>query len=66
MSAVPRLPYLPGRRPGAIGLALTAYDLWRRLPEAQRRQLLEHGRRHGSRLAGEAAKRGTTLRKRPK
>ena len=65
MSAVPRLPYLPGRRPGAIGLALTAYDLWRRLPEAQRRQLIEHGRRHGSRLAGEAAKRGTTLRKRP-
>ena len=63
---MPRL--LPlGRKPGAIGLALTAYDLWRRLPEAQRRQLLEHGRRHGSRLAVQAAKRGTTqLRKRPK
>jgi hypothetical protein len=63
---VPRLPYLASRRPGALGLALTAYDLWRRLPEAQRRQLIAHGRRHGSRLAVEAAKRGTTLRKRAK
>jgi hypothetical protein len=63
---MPRIPTL-GRRPGALGLALTAYDLWRRLPEKQRRQLLENGRRHGSRLAVEAAKRGTTqLKKRPK
>jgi hypothetical protein len=54
-----------GRRAGAIGIALTAYDLWLRLPENQRRQLLAHGRRHGTRLAASAARRGVTqLRKR--
>ena len=64
---MPRVTNLFGRRVGPVGIALTAFDLWRRLPEAQRRQLLEHGRRHGSRLAVEAAKRGKTqLRKRPK
>jgi hypothetical protein len=56
---------LLGRRAGPVGLALTAYDLWRRLPEKQRRQLLEQGRRHGTRLATRAAKQGATrLRKR--
>lgn len=49
-----------GRRAGALGLAMTAYDLWKRLPEKQRQQLLAQGRRHGSRLAATAAKRGAT------
>ena len=38
---------------GPVGVALTAYDLWRRLPERQRRQLLELGKKHGAR-AGRA------------
>ena len=43
------------RRPGAIGLALTAYDIWRRLPPSQRRVLLGAARRHGPRIAAAAA-----------
>jgi hypothetical protein len=45
------------RRIGPIGLALTAYDIWRRLPAAQRRQLLDATRKHGPRLASQALKR---------
>jgi hypothetical protein len=55
---MPPLTRLIGRRAGPIGIALTAYDLWKRLPEPQRRQLLEQGRRHGTRIATTAAKRG--------
>ena len=58
---------LIGRKAGPIGIALTAYDLWRRLPEKQRRLLLQHGRKHGTRIATTAAKRGATqIRKRIK
>jgi hypothetical protein len=56
---VPPVTKLLGRRAGPIGIALTAYDLWKRLPEKQRRQLLEQGRRHGTRIAATAAKRST-------
>jgi hypothetical protein len=55
---MPPLTRVLGRRAGPIGVALTAYDLWKRLPEKQRQQLLEQGRRHGTRLATTAAKRG--------
>jgi hypothetical protein len=64
---MPPVTKLLGRRAGPIGLALTAYDLWRRLPEKQRRQLLQQGRKHGSRIATTAAKHGATqIRKRIK
>jgi hypothetical protein len=43
------------RRPGAIGLALTAYDIWRRLPPSQRRQIMGAARRHGPKIAKAAA-----------
>jgi len=39
------------RRFGVIGLFLTVYDVWRRIPARQRRQLLAGGRRSGSRIA---------------
>jgi hypothetical protein len=42
------------RRPGAFGVALTVYELWRRLPPEQRRQLLAATRKHGPRLAARA------------
>ena len=45
------------RRAGPVGLLLTAYDLWRRLPQKQRRQLLDATRKHGPRLASKAAQR---------
>jgi hypothetical protein len=50
------------RRAGPIGLALTAYDIWRRIPPAQRRQLLAATRKHGPRLAANAVERGRKLR----
>jgi hypothetical protein len=42
---------------GPVGLAFTAYDLWRRLPPSQRRRLLEATRTHGPRIASGAARR---------
>ncbi|MGH2996102.1 MAG: hypothetical protein ACRDN6_06825 [Gaiellaceae bacterium] len=53
------------RRAGPIGLALTAYDLWRRLPPKQRKQLLDSARKHGPRLASEAMKRRQARRNMP-
>jgi hypothetical protein len=38
-------------RPGPIGLALTLYDVWRRLPPKQRKQVLELARKHGPKAA---------------
>jgi hypothetical protein len=50
------------RRVGPLGLALTAYDIWRRIPPAQRRQLLAATRKHGPKVAA-AVKRGRAARK---
>lgn len=44
------------RRLGPVGLALTLYDLWRRLPPAQRKQLVDMTRKHGPRIAAKAMK----------
>lgn len=54
-----------GRRPGALALALTAYDIWRRLPPSQRRMILDATRTQGSRLARAAAERRRTKRPKP-
>ena len=43
--------WLLTRRAGPIGLALTAWDLWRRLPPRQRKQLLNLARKHGPKVA---------------
>jgi hypothetical protein len=45
--AVPRLT----RGLGPISIALTAWDIWRRLPPQQRRQLINLARRHGPKVA---------------
>jgi hypothetical protein len=39
------------RRIGPVGLALTAWDIWLRLPPKQRQQVLNVARRHGPRVA---------------
>jgi hypothetical protein len=44
---VPRLT----RRLGPVGLALTAWDVWRRLPPKQRKQVLNLARKHGPKVA---------------
>jgi hypothetical protein len=45
------------RRAGPVGLALTAYDIWRRLPPKQRKQLVASARKHGPRIASAAVDR---------
>ena len=37
-----------------IGMALAAYRLWRRLPPAQKRAVLDQARRHGPKAAAAA------------
>jgi hypothetical protein len=43
-------------RPTPWALTIAAWDIWRRLPPEQRRQLLLFARRHGPKLASRAAK----------
>jgi hypothetical protein len=50
---VPRLGRL---RPGPIGLAITLYDVWRRLPPKQRKQALDLARKHGPKAASKLMK----------
>lgn len=42
------------RRFGPVGLALTAWDVWRRLPPKQRKQVLNLARKHGPKVASRA------------
>jgi len=54
---VPRLRRLFTRRMGPVGIALTAFDVWRRIPPKHRRRILAEARRHGPRLVKAAASR---------
>jgi hypothetical protein len=56
---------LLSRRAGPVGLVLTAYDIWRRLPKKQRRQILEATRKHGPRVAAKMMN-GARQRRRPR
>jgi hypothetical protein len=38
-------------RPGPIGVAITMFDLWRRLPPKQRKLALKLARKHGPKAA---------------
>jgi hypothetical protein len=46
MARMPRL-----RPTSPIGIALTAYELWRRLPPSQRKRVLRVARTHGPKVA---------------
>ena len=48
---------MPRARLGPVAVVLAVYDVWRRLPAAQRRQVLDVTRKHGPRLASQALKR---------
>jgi hypothetical protein len=52
ISVMPRVP----RGAGPIGLAISAYDVWRRLSPRQKKLVLEQVKRHGPRIAGQAAR----------
>ncbi len=54
------------RKVGPVGVALTAWDLWRRLPPEYRRQIMAATRKHGPRLAATAAKTYRDYRRRVK
>ncbi len=41
--------------PARVGLALAAWDIWRRLPPKQRRQVMNLARKHGPKLAAKAS-----------
>jgi len=45
-----------GRRGGPLGIALTAWDLWRRLPPRQRKHLINLARKHGPKVAARVMK----------
>ena len=45
------------RKIGPLGVALTAFDIWRRIPKQQRRQIIAQARKHGPRLAKAAVER---------
>jgi hypothetical protein len=51
------------RRAGPLGLIITAFDLWRRLPPAQRRHVAKLARKHGPKVARAAAKAAAKRRK---
>jgi hypothetical protein len=42
-------------RPGPIGVAITLFDLWRRLPPKQRKLALKLARKHGPKAAAKLA-----------
>jgi hypothetical protein len=54
---VPRPLRVLTRRAGPLGFALTAYDLWRRIPKRQRRQIIAATRKHGPRVAAQIVRR---------
>lgn len=59
---MPGVSRLLTRRAGPLGLALTLFDLYRRLPPKQRRQLLALTRKHGPKVARAAYARGRAVR----
>jgi hypothetical protein len=54
MPLVARFTRLMMRRTGVVGFALTAWDLWRRIPKKQRRQIARQVRKHGPKVAKRA------------
>jgi hypothetical protein len=60
---MPRITKLATRRLGPLGLALTAYDIWRRLPPKQRRWVAARAREHGPALAQRALRAQRNLRR---
>jgi hypothetical protein len=51
-------------RPSPWAITIAAWDVWRRLPPAQRRQVVDAARKHGPKLAAGAAKAVTHRRRR--
>lgn len=54
------------RGAGAIGLVLTAWDVWKRIPPRHRKQIVKQARKHGPRLAARMIQAQAARRKRPR
>lgn len=50
-------------RPGIWGLAIAAYDVWKRLPPKQRKQALNLARKHGPKVAKQVVKARRSMKK---
>ncbi|MDX6455539.1 MAG: hypothetical protein QOD48_1646 [Gaiellaceae bacterium] len=59
------MPRLGKLRPGPVGIAITLYDVWRRLPPKQRKQVFELARKHGPKAATKLIKLQRARRGRP-
>ncbi|HEX9598886.1 MAG TPA: hypothetical protein VF963_05885 [Gaiellaceae bacterium] len=57
---MPRL----SRRLGPVGVVLTAWDIWRRLPPKQRKQIMNVARKHGPKVASRVLKASARARSR--
>ena len=44
------------RRAGPLGLAFTAWDIWKRIPPKHRKMILRQARKHGPRMASQLMK----------
>jgi hypothetical protein len=53
---VPAPRHLASRRLGAVGIALTAWDIWRRLPKEHRRRITLEARKHAPTVARAVAR----------
>jgi len=62
MRRVPRARYLISRRLGPLGLALTAWDIWRRIPKQHRRRIAREARKHAPTVARAVARQVRTAR----
>lgn len=60
---MPRLTRLLARRAGPVGFALTAWDIWRRIPPKHRRMLMKQARQHGPTIVEQARKHGPAVAK---
>ena len=50
------MPRLGRLRPGPVGIAITLFDVWRRLPPKQRKLVLAMARKHGPKAASKLMK----------
>jgi hypothetical protein len=52
-------------RPTPWALTIALWDIWRRLPPQQQRQVMKLARKHGPKLAAKAAQAATRRRRQP-
>jgi hypothetical protein len=53
------------RRAGPVGVVLTAWDIWRRIPPRHRKTIVKQARKHGPRIAARMIQAQQQRRRRP-